>query len=157
VEGKELGWVGRRAQPDCACTGTRAITNSPMVVLCYAVLQRVSDVYEQQCREVQDPQLPADTATQLVGHMLALQAEGLTAAQVRTSEVYPSCFESEEAHCLHSGRGAVRQGSAVPVPTCCMAPTDCCILAWPADTAGGPDAGDAGRAQHHARSHCCVH
>jgi hypothetical protein len=45
--------------------------------------QRVSVVYEQQCVEVQDPQLPADAATQLAGHMLALQAEGLTAAQVR--------------------------------------------------------------------------
>lgn len=58
------------------------------LVLCVSALcvQRVSVVYEQQCREVQDPQLPADTATQLVGHMLALQAEGLTAAQVSLGE-----------------------------------------------------------------------
>jgi hypothetical protein len=45
-------------------------------------LQRVSEVYEQQCTDVQDPQLPVDAATQLVVHMLNLQAEGLSVAQV---------------------------------------------------------------------------
>lgn len=44
--------------------------------------QRVSAVYDQQCAEVQDPSLPPDSASQLVGHMLALQAEGLPHAQV---------------------------------------------------------------------------
>jgi hypothetical protein len=50
-----------------------------VLLLC---LQRVSEVYEQQCADVQDPQLPVDAATQLVGHMLNLQAEGLSVAQV---------------------------------------------------------------------------
>lgn len=49
---------------------------------CCCCLQRVSEVYEQQASDVQDPQLPVESATQLVGHMLNLQAEGLTVAQV---------------------------------------------------------------------------
>lgn len=72
------------------CTTGRKLTLSlTLLQLCCVFVfvlcpvQRVADVYAQQCREVQDPQLPADTATQLVGHMLALQAEGVTPAQVR--------------------------------------------------------------------------
>jgi hypothetical protein len=49
---------------------------------CRARGQRVAEVYAQQCAEVQDAELPPAAATQLVGHMLGLLAEGLPAAQV---------------------------------------------------------------------------
>lgn len=56
-------------------------------LVCVAVpVQRVSDVYAQQCAEVADASLPAAAATELVGHMLQLQAEGLPAAQVGVTQ-----------------------------------------------------------------------
>uniref|UniRef100_A0A383VH62 Exocyst complex component SEC5 n=1 Tax=Tetradesmus obliquus TaxID=3088 RepID=A0A383VH62_TETOB len=48
----------------------------------YAEIEkRVSEVYQQLQGEIQDPRLPAASASELVQHMLALQAEGLPAAQ----------------------------------------------------------------------------
>lgn len=44
-------------------------------------MQRVAEVYQQLQTEIQDPQLPAAAAAELVRHMLQLQAEGLAVAQ----------------------------------------------------------------------------
>lgn len=41
----------------------------------------MTEVYRQLEAEVQDPSIPADVSSDLVVHMLQLQAEGLTAAQ----------------------------------------------------------------------------
>jgi hypothetical protein len=51
-----------------------------MLALVVCLLQRVSEVYQQLQGELQDPQLPAALAPDLVLYMLQLQSEGLAAA-----------------------------------------------------------------------------
>jgi hypothetical protein len=65
-----------------------ALQSAVVIKLCRAhgaarhlPLQRVSDVYQQLQSEIQDPRLHAASASELVLHMLQLQAEGLPVAQ----------------------------------------------------------------------------
>jgi hypothetical protein len=84
----------RRAEPTTDCMFFSATPRlCVLLLLCILLcLQRVSEVYEQQCADVQDPQLPVEAATQLVGHMLSLQAEGLSVAQVGATAAYIRCL-----------------------------------------------------------------
>jgi hypothetical protein len=50
-------------------------------ICCTFHVQRVSDVYQQLQSEIQEPRLQAASASELVLHMLQLQAEGLPVAQ----------------------------------------------------------------------------
>lgn len=108
-------------------------------MLCHTCLclQRVGEVYAQQCREVQDPQLPADTATALVGHMLALQAEGLPAAQVGRAVLCCAALRCAVLRCVGQQEILLRVidpclPACMPadrlhtIPSVCARPRACC-------------------------------